>query len=304
LLRAERAWFAAPGTDPSVRVRTAFVASCAAHLLLGIALAAVVWRAMPAEPAPAAVSVVFEAPADQPAAPAVQPGPTAAEPSQSDTPVQEPTAAVPPDSAEAAPVSPAAEPTPEPSAAPLPDRVEQPPPVAAAPEPAPEPPSPPPPSAPPPSAPPVLQVPALPPPLVPHSKPPAKQIAARPPAAKPTAPPPGPAATAPAEPATSGAPTAPQSPSPAVAGWNTLFSAWLAARKTYPEAARQHGEQGSVTLRFRVAVDGTVLEVALVTGSGSPVLDEAARALLRGAKLPPPQVEISRTVRLRYRLDD
>ena len=57
-------------------------------------------------------------------------------------------------------------------------------------------------------------------------------------------------------------------------------------------------------MRFRVAGDGTVLEVALVTGSGSPVLDEAARALLRDAKLPPPQAEISRTVRLRYRLDD
>jgi protein TonB len=294
LLRTERAWFAAPGTDPSVRVRTAFAASCAAHLLLGIALTVVVWRAMPAPPAPAAVSVVFEAPSDQPTATAAQPGPEATEPSQSETPVQEPAAAAPPDSAEAAPVSPAAEPTPEPEPAPPPDRVEQSVPVMPAPEPAPAPPSPPP----------IVQAPSPPPPPVPHSKPPAKQIAARSLAAKPTSPPPGPAATAPAEPAASGAPTAAQSQSSAVAGWNTLFSAWLAARKTYPDAARQHGEQGIVTLRFRVAGDGTVLEVALVTGSGSPVLDEAARALLRDAKLPPPQAEISRTVRLRYRLDD
>jgi protein TonB len=87
-------------------------------------------------------------------------------------------------------------------------------------------------------------------------------------------------------------------------GWNTLFSAWLAARKTYPEAARRHGEQGNVTLRFKVAVDGKVLDVALVTGSGSPVLDQAAEALLQNAMLPPPHTEISRTVRLRYRLDD
>jgi periplasmic protein TonB len=290
LLRAERAWFAAPGTDPSVRVRTGFAASCAAHLLLGIALTAAVWRAIPSEPAPVAVSVVFEAPAAQPAATAVQPGPEAPEPSQSEPPVQEPAAAVPPDSAEA----PAAEPTPELAAAPPPDRVEQSVPVMPAPEPAPAPPSPPPP---------IVQAPSSPPPPVPHSKPPSKQIAARSLAAKPTSPP-GPAPTAPAEPAASAAPTAAQSPSPAVAGWNTLFSAWLAARKTYPDAARQHGEQGIVTLRFRVAGDGTVLEVALVTGSGSPVLDEAARALLRDAKLPPPQAEISRTVRLRYRLDD
>jgi protein TonB len=169
-----------------------------------------------------------------------------------------------------------------------------------APEPAPEPPSPPPP---------IVQAPSLPPPPVPvpvpvpHSKPPAKQIAARSLAAKPTPTPPGPAVTAPTEPA-AGAPTVAQSQSPAVAGWNTLFSAWLASRKTYPDAARRHGDQGSVTLRFRVAADGTVLDVALVTGSGSPVLDDAARALLRDAKLPPPQTEISRTVRLRYRLDD
>lgn len=296
MLRAERAWFAAPGTDPSVRVRTAFAASCAAHVLLGIALTAAVWRAMPAEPAPVAVSVVFEAPADQPAATAVQPGPAATEPSQSSPPLQEPAAAVPPDGADAAPVSPAAEPTPEPEALPLPDRVEQSVPVMPAPEPAPEPPSPPPP---------IVQAPSLPPPPVPvpHSKPPAKQIAARSLAAKPTPTPPGPAVTAPTEPA-AGAPTVAQSQSPAVAGWNTLFSAWLASRKTYPDAARRHGDQGSVTLRFRVAADGTVLDVALVTGSGSPVLDDAARALLRDAKLPPPQTEISRTVRLRYRLDD
>ena len=59
-----------------------------------------------------------------------------------------------------------------------------------------------------------------------------------------------------------------------------------------------------MTLRFKVAVDGRVLDVALVTGSGSPVLDEAAEALLHNAMLPAPHTEISRTVRLRYRLDD
>jgi TonB family protein len=59
-----------------------------------------------------------------------------------------------------------------------------------------------------------------------------------------------------------------------------------------------------VTLRFKVAVDGRVLDVALVTGSGSPTLDEAAEALLHNAMLPAPHAEIRRTVRLRYRLDD
>jgi protein TonB len=88
------------------------------------------------------------------------------------------------------------------------------------------------------------------------------------------------------------------------AGWNSLFAAWLAERKRYPEAARRRGEQGNVTLRFKVAGDGTVLDVALVEGSGSAALDEAATALLRDARVPPPRTEISRTVRLRYRLDD
>jgi len=95
-----------------------------------------------------------------------------------------------------------------------------------------------------------------------------------------------------------------QSVSPVAAGWNSLFAAWLAERKKYPEAARRRGEQGNVTLRFKIAGDGTVLEVALVAGSGSPALDEAAEAMLRDAKVPPPLTEISRTVRVRYRLDD
>ena len=232
-----------------------------------------------------AMSVLFEAPSDQPPTTALQGVPATAEPSV-DLPPQEPPVTAPPEA-----VLPAPEAMPEPAVAPLPDRAEQSVPVMPASEPAPEPP------------PPIVQVPSLPPPPGQHLKPPAKQAAVRSPVAKPT-PPPGPAATARAEPVASGATTASPLQLAAVTGWNTLFSAWLATHKTYPDAARRNGEQGSVTLRLRVAGDGTVLEVALVTGSGSPVLDEAARALLRDAKLPPPQVEISRTIRLRYRLDD
>ena len=53
-----------------------------------------------------------------------------------------------------------------------------------------------------------------------------------------------------------------------------------------------------------MAANGNVLDVALVMGSGSPLLDNAAQEMLRGAKLPAPRTELSRTVRLRYRLED
>ena len=89
-----------------------------------------------------------------------------------------------------------------------------------------------------------------------------------------------------------------------LASWNALFSAWLATRKTYPEIARRRGEQGSVTLRFTVAGDGEVVAVALVAGSGSRILDDSALALLRNARLPRPQTEITQTVRVQYQLED
>jgi len=291
LLRADRAWgVVAPKGGTSVRA--ALAASGVAHLLVGVALSAVVWSAAPDEPALQAVSMVFEAPADQQATVATQPTPAAAEPVEPEPPQAEPPVASLPDPVEAAPV-----PTPEP---PSPS-----PPVAeAAPVvPAPEPPPPPPP---------VVEAPPMPPPPVPQAKPPPSEVPARPRMAKPMLPHSRPSAPSPAEPVPSApgalADASPQqataSEVPLAPGWNTLFSAWLAARKTYPEVARRHGEQGSVTLRFQVAVDGRVLDVALVTGSGSPVLDEAAEALLHNATLPAPHTEISRTVRLRYRLDD
>ena len=276
-------------------MRTALAASGVAHVLLGVALSAVVWSAAPDEPVLQAVSMVFEAPADQQALAAPQPA--AAEPVEPEPPQSEPAVASLPDPVEAAPVLPAPEqPSPSP---PVVEAV----PVVPAPEPTPEPPPP---------SPPVVEAPPPPPPPVPQAKPPPSQVAARLRMAKPMLPRPRPSATSPTEPVPSApgalADTSPQqatsSEAPLAPGWNTLFSAWLAARKTYPEVARRHGEQGSVTLRFKVAVDGTVLDVALVSGSGSPVLDEAAEALLHNAMLPPPHTEISRTVRLRYRLDD
>lgn len=89
-----------------------------------------------------------------------------------------------------------------------------------------------------------------------------------------------------------------------VPGWNALLAAWLAANRRYPEEARRRSVEGEVTVRFSVAADGRVTDVAIATGSGSSALDGAAVAMLRGAKLPPPGTDVTRTVRIRYRLSD
>ncbi|HYZ61144.1 MAG TPA: energy transducer TonB, partial [Acetobacteraceae bacterium] len=80
------------------------------------------------------------------------------------------------------------------------------------------------------------------------------------------------------------------------------------AHRSYPEEARRRAEQGTVLIRFTVNRDGQVLAVSLVQGSGSPALDEAAQAILRGARLPPftadmPEGQTTVTVPIRYRLE-
>ncbi|WP_282012484.1 TonB family protein [Nitrospina watsonii] len=52
---------------------------------------------------------------------------------------------------------------------------------------------------------------------------------------------------------------------------------------TYPEEAARHGVNGRLSLRFRIARDGRLLEVLLVDASGSNLLDEAAVNAVKGA---------------------
>jgi len=98
-------------------------------------------------------------------------------------------------------------------------------------------------------------------------------------------------------------------PAPIPAGWQHALFGWLAAHQTYPEEARRRGEEGRAVLRFTVDRSGRVLEVALVSGSGSPRLDEAALAILHDATLPPFPAEMQQdrvtvTVQIKYRLTD
>jgi protein TonB len=89
--------------------------------------------------------------------------------------------------------------------------------------------------------------------------------------------------------------------------WRASLAGWLAARKAYPEEARRRGEEGNVTVRFTVDRSGRVVEAAIVGGSGSVLLDQAALGLLRQAALPAfpaamPQTRITITTTMRYSL--
>lgn len=91
-------------------------------------------------------------------------------------------------------------------------------------------------------------------------------------------------------------------------GWRNSLAAWLQSRKSYPEGARSRSEEGTATLRFTVSRDGQVLAATLASSSGSTALDEAALAMLRGARLPPFTPDMAQdvttvTVPIRYRLE-
>jgi protein TonB len=83
-----------------------------------------------------------------------------------------------------------------------------------------------------------------------------------------------------------------------------LIAAWLASHRCYPEESRRRSEEGEVMVRFTVASDGRVSDVALVKGSGWSALDASALRMLQGATVPAPGVETTRTVRIRFRLSD
>jgi protein TonB len=85
--------------------------------------------------------------------------------------------------------------------------------------------------------------------------------------------------------------------------YRAMLSAWLESHKRYPESARERGEEGRATLRFRVDRSGRVLNYAVASSTGYPDLDAAIDAMMRGALLPPfpadmtaSDVEVSVTV--------
>lgn len=100
---------------------------------------------------------------------------------------------------------------------------------------------------------------------------------------------------------------APQ-PGPEIsAAWKGALSAWLQSHKTYPDEARQRGEEGSALVRFTVDRSGRVLDFTLMRGTGSAYLDAAVGRMLTGAQLPAfptamTQDRTTVTVQIRYAL--
>jgi protein TonB len=272
---------------PGQAARTQPVAlaiSALAHVVAACVL--LVWLQSPVPPP--AVEQTVELTFEPPAEPAPQPSPET-QPAETPNQPAEPAAVAPALPQEPAP--PAQEPPSEPAPAPAPAPVPIAPPPPIQPE---EPPKLPPK---PPTVEPDERPSPPPPPPRPRSRPVARPAPATPaPPNTPVAPPSG------SSPAPTEAPPAPVSDV-----WRQALSAWLAAHKTYPEAARRTGAEGAVTLRFTVSRSGHVLDVALVRSAGSPVLDAAAEAMLRSATLPSfpagmPQDSITATVQIRYTL--
>ena len=100
----------------------------------------------------------------------------------------------------------------------------------------------------------------------------------------------------------------PMKAAPPNAAWLASVSEWLMAHRFYPETARRRGRQGTVVVRFDVDRLGRVSNANLVHDSGSPLLDQAALALVRDASLPPFPADMlaseeSVTVPIRYQLE-
>ncbi len=62
---------------------------------------------------------------------------------------------------------------------------------------------------------------------------------------------------------------------------------WWDQHSFYPKEASQTNEGGNVKVRIVITADGQVTSIDVVQGSGSSVLDAAAVAVFRNARLPP-----------------
>jgi protein TonB len=193
-----------------------------------------------------------------------------------------------PTEAAAEPVAPDVPPPPEPDAPPPPpvQQAELPPPT---PEPAPDPPppvqvteTPPPPPVPTPKVPPPPRpVARVRPPVVPLQR--AAAVAPVNPAGPPVQAPPGPPAQAPE--GQNGASRGGGASNGAA--WTGKLKQWWDQHSFYPSEASRTNEGGSVRVRIVVAPDGQVTSIQVVQGSGMSVLDAAALAVFRNARLPP-----------------
>ena len=107
----------------------------------------------------------------------------------------------------------------------------------------------------------------------------------------PTPPPPLPSTTAPAI-TTPAAPAAPVVPTtPVLRTGAAIQSGAFCAKPDYPSASRRLEEEGTVTLKFLIGVDGKVLQADIEKSSGFARLDEAARQALSKCQFRPGTVD-------------
>ncbi len=71
------------------------------------------------------------------------------------------------------------------------------------------------------------------------------------------------------------------------ADWQAALDQWVEDHKYYPDSAIEQGQQGDVRIHFTVDRAGNVTGLHLVSGSGSPFLDQAWLGLFEDAALPP-----------------
>jgi protein TonB len=130
--------------------------------------------------------------------------------------------------------------------------------------------------------------PSLPPPPAPKPPPPAPP----PPPTAPVVTSPSPAAIQlPAAP-TVAAPVAPPAPAaPAVRTSAVIQAGATCAKPDYPSASRRLEEEGTVTLKFLIGVDGRVMQAEVEKTSGFQRLDEAARNALSKCQFKPGTVD-------------
>lgn len=146
-----------------------------------------------------------------------------------------------------------------------------------------------------------------PPPQPPKTPPPAQTLT--PPAPAPTSN--APAITQPAAPPVAAAAPTPGPAAPAAPAIRTgaaIQAGANCAKPDYPSASRRMEEEGTVTLKFLIGVDGRVLQADIEKSSGFARLDEASRNALSKCQFRPGTVDGKpeqswTTIQYRWRLE-
>ncbi len=126
--------------------------------------------------------------------------------------------------------------------------------------------------------------------LMSEAPPPAPTAPKTPPPKTPAPPPPAPTSTAPAITQTN-TPPAVATTAPAIRTGAVIQPGASCAKPDYPSASRRMEEEGTVTLKFLIGVDGRVLQADVEKSSGYPRLDEASRNALSKCQFRPGTVD-------------